>query len=174
MDGPADKQIFAARLVPHRSLSQANFRLLLMIFAGACAITTLPFLLLGAWPIVGFMGLDVALFYFAFRANYRAARAYEEVTVTPLELHVAKVSAKGRRADWRFNPSWVRVERDDHEEYGLQSLALTSRGRKLEIAAFLGPDAKAEFAERLTRALAEARRGPRYDNPAPQVSGGGA
>ncbi|MDB5593749.1 MAG: uncharacterized protein JWM36_710 [Hyphomicrobiales bacterium] len=160
--GPADKQIFTARLAPHRSLSQANFRILMMIFAGACAFTALPFLLLGAWPIAGFMGLDVALFYFAFRASYRAARAYEDVTVTPLELHVAKVSAKGQRADWRFNPSWVRLEREEHEEYGTQSLAVASRGRRLEIAAFLGPEAKADFADSLTRALAEARRGPQF------------
>lgn len=159
---PFDTQIFAARLTPHRSLGPGNFRLLLLCVACASAFVTLPFFLLGAWPIVGFMGLDVLLFYLAFRANFRAARAYEDVTLTPVELQVAKVSSGGARAEWRFNPAWVRLEREEHEAYGTCSLALVSRGRRLEIAGFLGPDQKAQFADVLSRALAEARRGPQF------------
>lgn len=161
MDG-AEKQLFAVRLAPHRSLSQAHFRILLMVFAGACAFTALPFLLLGAWPVAGFMGLDILLFWWAFRASYRAARAYEDITVTPIELHVSQVTPRGARTDWSFNPSWVRIEREVHEEYGTRSVAVTSRGRRLEVGSFLGPDAKADFADGLARALAEARRGPRF------------
>lgn len=123
---------------------------------------SLPFVLLGAWPVAGFMGVDVALFYFAFRANFNAARAYEDVLVTPFELFFAKVSARGRRAEWRFNPAWVRLEREEHEEFGTQKLALVSRGKSVEIAAFLGPNEKADLAKALSRALADARRGPRF------------
>lgn len=161
MDG-AEKQLFAVRLVPHRSLSHAHFRVLLMVFVGACVFTALPFALLGAWPVAGFMGLDILLFYWAFRSSYRSARAYEDVTVTPIELHVSKVSPVGDRTDWSFNPSWVRIEREEHEEYGTCSVAVASRGRRLEVGSFLGPDAKASFADGLARALAEARRGPRF------------
>jgi uncharacterized membrane protein len=157
-----DTQIFAVRLRPHRSLTAGNFRLLMLVFTCASSFVTLPFFLIGAWPIVGFMGLDVALFYLAFRASFRSARAYEDVTLTPVELQVAKVSAAGARAEWRFNPVWVRLEREEHEAYGTRSLALVSRGQRLEIARFLGPGQKAEFAEGLTRALAEARRGPQF------------
>jgi uncharacterized membrane protein len=159
---PFDTQIFAVRLRPHRSLSAGNFRLLLAVFGCASVFVTLPFFLIGAWPIAGFMGLDVAIFYLAFRANFRAARAYEDVTLTPVELQVAKVSARGARAEWRFNPVWVRLEREEHEAYGTSRLALVSRGRRVEIAGFLGPDQKAEFADGLNRALAQARRGPQF------------
>ena len=159
---PSEVEIFAARLKPHRSLTRRNFRVLLTIFAGANLFTGLPFVVLGAWPVAGFMGLDVALLYFAFRANFRAARAYEDVSVTPLELMLAKVSAKGARAEWHFHPAWVRLDREEHEEFGTQRLALVSRGRSVEVADFLGPDEKAQFAGELSRALAEARRGPRF------------
>lgn len=162
MGSPFDTQIFAVRLRPHRSLSGGNFRLLLILFAGMAAFVTLPFFFIGAWPIVGFMGLDVAIFYLAFSANFRAARAYEDVTLTPVELQIAKVSPRGARAEWRFNPVWVRLEREEHEAYGTRRLALVSRGRRLEVAGFLGPDQKAEFADSLTRALAQARRGPSF------------
>lgn len=134
----------------------------MMILSGGSFVTTVPFVLLGAWPVAGFMGLDVALFYLAFRANFRAARAYEEIAVSYFELLVAKVSAKGERTEFRFNPAFVRLDRDEDEEFGTQRLALVSRGESLEIASFLGPAEKADLAEALTRALLEAQRGPRY------------
>ena len=160
--GFENSPIFSARLKPHRSLSRSNFRILMMIFSGASFFSTLPFVLLGAWPVAGFMGIDVAIFYFAFRANFRAARAYEDVKVTFFELALAKVSARGERSEWHFNPAFVRLERERHEEFGTQRLALMSRGKAVEIATFLGPAAKAAFAADLSRALATARRGPRF------------
>jgi uncharacterized membrane protein len=162
-DLASERRIFSARLTPHRSLTRANFRLVLILVGAAGLFTALPFVILGAWPVAGFMGLDVALIYFAFRSNFRDARAYEDVTLTPLELHLAKVSAKGARADWRFNPSWVRLEKEEDEEFGLQRLSVASRGSQVEIAHYLAPDDKARFAADFSRALAEARRGPRYN-----------
>jgi uncharacterized membrane protein len=108
------------------------------------------------------MGLDVAAFYFAFRANFRAAKAYEDVFLTPFELRFAKVSAKGARAEWLFNPAWVRLDRVEHEEFGTQRLAFVSHGRSVEVGPFLGPEEKARLAVDLSSALAEARRGPRF------------
>src|SRR5262249_960826 len=113
-----------------------------------------------AWPVFGFFGLDVLLVYWAFRANYRSARAYEVVTVTPCELTLRKVSSRGRIQQWKLNPLWVRMERDEHEEFGIQQLFLVSRGQKVSIAAFLGAQEKKSFAVALSGALAEARRGP--------------
>lgn len=159
---PEDLLLFDVRLVPHRSLAATNFRVLMTVFALTSTIASLPFVVAGAWPVAGFMGLDVLMLYMAFRANFRAARAYEDISVTPLELLLAKVSATGLRAEWRFHPAWVRLDKVEHFEFGLQRLSLCSRGRCVEFAGFLGPDAKADLASGLTRALNEARRGPRF------------
>ncbi len=156
-----DAPLFDERLQPHRSLGPRGFRVLML---GCCAISTLyslPFYLMGAWPVVGFLGLDVLLLYFAFRANFRAARAYELLRLTSLELLFARVSARGERKEWRFNPVWVRFERVEHEEFGTQRLALVSHGRSVEVGGFLGPDQKAALASSFSAALAKARRGPR-------------
>jgi uncharacterized membrane protein len=152
--------LFDVRLNPHRSLGPSGFRKLMMASFAGGVLVSLPFYLMGAWPVVGFMGLDVLALFLAFRANFRAARAYEELRLTPLELLFARVSKRGARREWRFNPSWVRFERIEHEEFGTQRLALVSRGRSLEVGAFLGPDQKAELATEFSRALAQARRGP--------------
>jgi uncharacterized membrane protein len=159
---PADRELFHARLRPHRSLSASGFRALMLFFAAACFLVAIPFVVMGAWPIFGFMGLDVALVYWAFRASYRDARAYEDVRLTPLELSLAKVSARGARDEWRFSPAFVRLEREEHPELGVQRLSLVSRGRRVDVASFLGPDEKEEFAGAFSHALAEARRGLRF------------
>jgi len=158
----ADEAIFTARLTPHRSLGPRGFRILMGASLAATTAISLPFYLMGAWPIVGFLGLDVVAIYFAFRLNYRAARAYEDFHLSYLELKVARVQPAGRKHEWRFAPAFVRFERIDHEEFGPQRLSLISRGRRLEVARFLGPDQKAEFAGAFVKALAIAKQGRRF------------
>ncbi len=159
---PSAERLFDARLVPHRSLSAGNFRVLMLVFAAAGIFTSVPFVVMGAWPVAGFMGLDVAILYLAFRVNFDAARAYEDILVTPLELLLAKVSAKGVRREFRFQPAWTRLDKVEHEEFGVMRVALRSRGLNVEVGGFLGADAKADLASRLVKALNEARRGPRF------------
>jgi len=119
----------------------------------------MAFLLVGAWPVFGFFGLDVLLLYWAFRLNYRYAAEYEQITVTPSALKVRKVSHRGRAREWELNPLWVKLDKVVHEEFGIERLLLVSRGKQLVIANFLGPDEKASFARALSHALSEARRG---------------
>jgi len=70
------------------------------------------------------------------------------------------VSHHGRVSEWTLNPLWVRIDRDEHAEFGIERLYLVSRGRRLPIASFLGADEMASFAQALSAALGEARRGP--------------
>ncbi len=136
--------------------------------AAVSALYSLPFFLMGAWPVVGFLGLDVALVYWAFRASYRGARGFELLRVSHFELLFARVDARGARREWRFNPAWVRLERFNDEDYGLLRLWLLSRERRWEIGGFLGPGQREEAALGLAKALAQARRGP----DAPQLEVG--
>jgi uncharacterized membrane protein len=158
----SDEAIFTARLTPHRSLGPRGFRNLMAATFLATTAMSVPFYLMGAWPIVGFLGLDVAAIYFAFKVNYRAARAYEDFRLSYFELKVARADPAGQKREWLFAPAFVRFERIDHEEFGLQRLSLISRGRRLDVARFLGPDEKAEFAGAFSKALAEAKRGRRF------------
>ena len=159
---PTGERLLQTRIVPHRSLTPRGFRVLIVVFTLVSVASGIPFVLFGAWPVAGFIGLDVAVLYLAFRANFKAARAYEDILVTPLELLFAKVTPSGLRSEWRFHPAWVRLDRQEHEEFGLQRLSLRSRGLSVEVGRFLGPDEKANVAARLASALSEARRGPRF------------
>ena len=156
----SDPTIFLAVITPHRSLGPQGFLIFMLCLGGLSFVAGMICVAVGAWPIFGFLGLDVLLVYLAFRANYRSAHAYEEVTVTAGELTVRQVNHRGRVREWTLNPLWVRLERIVHEEFGIERLFLVSRGRRLPIAAFLGPHEKASFALALGSALGEARRGP--------------
>jgi uncharacterized membrane protein len=151
---------FRALLTPHRSLGPTGFLVLMAALAGISFITGLVFFLAGAWPVMGFFGLDVLLVYIAFKVSYRSAAAYEQVTMTPSTLTVRKVSHRGKVAEWTLNPVWVRLQREENEEFGLERLFLVSHGRRLPVATFLGPEENANFASALLAALGEARRGP--------------
>lgn len=159
-DNHQEPPIFSAVITPHRSLGRAGFVVLMAAIGAISFVAGMMFLIAGAWPVFGFFGLDVALIYWAFRANYRAAAAYEEVTVTPSELTVRAVSARGKVRETVLNPLWVRLDRETHEDYGIGRLFLVSRGLRLPIAGFLGPHEKESFALALSNALGEARRGP--------------
>jgi uncharacterized membrane protein len=118
---------------------------------------------MGAWPVFGFFGFDVLAIYWAFRINFRHARASEEIRVTPCEFRVRRVSHRGHVVEFVFNPLWVRLDQKIHAEYGVEKLYLVSKGRRVAIASFLGPDEKESFAKALTAALQAARRGPSYN-----------
>jgi uncharacterized membrane protein len=159
-DSCAEPTIFCATLTPHRSLGNVGFLVLMLVIGGVSFAAGMAFLMLGAWPVFGFFGLDVLLIYWAFRVNYRAAKAYEQVLVTPSALTVRKVSHRGQVVEWTLNPLWTRIDRQTHQVYGVERLFLVSRGRRLAIANFLGPAEKEELAAALAAALGEAKRGP--------------
>jgi len=162
-DRDTQPELFSALLTPHRSLNRTGF-VAVMVFVSVVSFATgLAFLLMGAWPVLGFFGLDVLAIYLAFRINFRRARASEEILVTPSELRVRRVSHRGHVVEFVLNPLWVRLDQISHEEYGIEKLYLVSKGRRVAIASFLGPEEKASFAKALLAALQATRRGPSYN-----------
>jgi uncharacterized membrane protein len=158
-----DAPLFSARLTPHRSLSRTGFVALMIFLTAVSFIAGFVFLLMGAWPVFGFFGLDVLVVYWAFRLNFRRAAATEDIVVTPYEIRIRRVSHRGHVVEWTLNPLWVQLDKQVHEEFGIERLYLVSRGRRLSVGSFLGPDEKASFAKALSAALQAAKRGPTYN-----------
>ena len=131
-----------------------------MVLMGAICLvsfgTGLLFYLLGAWPVIGFMGLDVALIYIAFKLNFRALKLYETVDLTQDALTVTRVAPSGRSQCWSFNPYWVRLS--VKPRIGRSSeLSIASHGQRLVFASFLTDGEREDFASALASALADAR-----------------
>lgn len=159
-DPVPESPLFSATITPHRSLGRKGFIIVMCAIGGISFIAGMVFLIAGAWPVMGFFGLDVLLVYWAFKANYRSARAYETVTVTSSDIVVRKVGQRGAVTEMSFNPLWVTLEREPDPEFNAGKLYLVSRGKKFAIAGYLSPKEKDAFTSALRAALNEARRGP--------------
>ena len=151
------RPLFAATLTPHRSLTRRGYR---YVIAVACVLASIPgivFFSLGAWPVIGFLGLDVLAIGWALSASMKSGKQYEEVTLWPDELEVKQVSAKGKVELTRFNPFFVKlvIDRDFNER--TTALHLRTRDADMVIGAFLNPDDKASFAKVFGSALKKAR-----------------
>jgi uncharacterized membrane protein len=155
----SERPVFAAVIRPHRSLGRDGFRIVMTLFCIATIGASIPFIALGFWPIGGIFGLDLLALYIAFRINYRRGQSFEEVVVTPLELLFRRVTHRGEAREWRFNPLWTKLDRESDEDFGLQKLALVSRGERLVIAGELSPPERESLADALGKALADVKRG---------------
>jgi len=149
--------LFDAILQPNTSLEPKGFMLLMVAIASVSFVAGMVFMVAGAWPVMGFFGLDVALIYLAFKANYRWARMYETVRLTSDSLLVERISPSGKVQRWRFQPYWLKVQIDVPAKHDSQ-LVLSSHGKRLKIGAFLTPDERVELARALQDALAGLRR----------------
>ena len=159
----ADAPLFSARLTPHRSLSRGGFIALMAFVTLVSFAAGVMFLMMGAWPVFAFFGLNALIIYWAFKVNFRRAAATEDIMVTPYEIRVRRVSHRGHVVEWSLNPLWVRLEQKANAEFGIEKLYLVSRGRRLSIGNFLGPDEKASLSKALLEAIQAAKRGPTYN-----------
>lgn len=135
---PAD---FHLVLRPNMSLSPRGFFWLMVLFGGVSLGVGAYFWTLGAWPVFGFFGVDVALVYLAFRLNYRHGRRYETLSMRDDTLVFARITPLGEVREWVFDPFWVRIKLErfgeDGEEIG--ALILSSHGKYVSVGAFLSP-----------------------------------
>lgn len=150
---------FDAWLRPHRSLTRRGLAMVLALAAIPSFILGCVFLAMGAWPVTGFLGLDVVLLYAAFRLNNRAAREAERVRLSDTELTVDRHAIDGKAEHWSFQPNWLRVHVDDPPRPD-GKLLLSTHGRSLAIGQFLPPAERVEVADALRSALRR-WRGPR-------------
>ncbi|WP_417309037.1 DUF2244 domain-containing protein [Devosia sp.] len=152
------RPLFAAKLTPNRSLGRKGLRIVVAAIAVLATIPGIIFFSLGAWPIVGFMGLDVLLIWWALSTSMRDGQRYETVTLWPDQLELKQVDGKGSEVLTRFDPNIVKlvVDRDINEK--TTGLHLRTADRDVVIGAFLNNDEKSSFSKVFGTALKRARR----------------
>lgn len=145
-----------AILRPNPPMRPEVLRVILVLVLAINLAFALGFVLRGAWPIAPFMGADVALLAWAFRASRIAAQASEHVKLTASELSVVHRAPKRAPQSAVLNPYWVRVQLEEPADMP-RKLTLVSHGKSVQVGGFLGPRERLSFAQALRRALAAAR-----------------
>jgi uncharacterized membrane protein len=149
---PSEDQAFEAVLYPNQSLGRAGFIALMLAVSSVSVALGLAFALAGAWPIAGFLALDVLLLHLAFRSCRRQAQQREFIRLDATGLYVRRMDAAGGCREWRFEPYWVRVDMDDPPRRD-SFLTLASHGLRLRVGAFLTPKERLDLARALRTAL---------------------
>jgi uncharacterized membrane protein len=151
------KPLFAATLTPHRSLTPTGKRVVIGLVAALALVPGLVFYGAGAWPVVGFMGLDVLGIWAALTISMRGGKAYEVITLWPTALELKKIDAKGGEEVLNFAPNAVKflVDRDYNER--VTALWLKADTRKVPLGAFLSTDEKLSLSKVFGTALRKAR-----------------
>jgi len=148
----APRIFFECVLLPHRSLPPRGFHVLMLLLGLVSLAVGIGFVAIGAWPVCGFFGLDVALLYVAFRISYRSARQRETLRLADADFVVERVSIRGERRVWSFQAFWLRVVLEERSDDSNRLLVL-SHGRSLAIGDFLPPPMRRELADTLRQAL---------------------
>lgn len=143
---------FRAVLKPSRSLSPTGFLVLMAAVTLVNVATGVAFLLLGAWPVLAFCGLDVLVIYLAFRASYRDGRMSETIELDYGRLSLMRQFPSGKLEQFEMNPYWARVQIAETPGRPC-TVSLASHGRELAFANFLGDDERREIANVLREQL---------------------
>lgn len=156
---PADGEaVIRITFWPHRSLGPRGFLLLMAGFGFLAFLLGCLFFYLGAWPVIGFMGLEIGLVWLAFRMNYRAGQHYEELLISPSGSQLARIDASGRAKITELASAWLRAEviKDRH---GRGRLYIRHHADQIEIGRFLPPDEKPGLASAINKGFETARLG---------------
>ena len=152
-EGKSDRT-WSVTLTPHRSLKREGFVAIMVLLVLINFVGGVLFLVVGAWPVTGFMGLDVVLMWWAFRQNFADAQKAERISIQNDVVTVQRLSPHRAPETLEFNRRWLRVDL----EYGaaremIGRLLLTYRGTSTEVASFLGAEERRSLSKALTAAL---------------------
>jgi uncharacterized membrane protein len=148
--------LFDAVLVPNRSLGPKG----MMLVLGGVGVVSfgagIAFFLVGAWPVLGFLGIDVGLLAIAFHIHQKRQRAYERVRLTQDTLIYEQVTWHGLRRCWTFPSYWVRLNVIQDRHPG-PAVTVSSHGLTAMIGRDLSEEDRLDLADRLRAALAQVR-----------------
>jgi len=146
-----------AVLEPPRSLTTRGLNRVMLILGAFSAVFSLGFLLVGAWPVVGFLGAEILVLWLVFQWSFRAQTARTYVRVTAEEVDVRKVDGWGRERRASMASHFARVE-FDRTATGPNALRLATSRTAYPLGEFLTPRERETFARRLMQAISDARR----------------
>ena len=144
--------LFQTVVAPHRSLPAVGFLVVMGALVGLSIAIGVGFMLVGAWPVIGFLGIDIILVYVVFRISYRSARQSEHLRLTAHGLEVVFLDGSGQARRTFIQPYWASVHLEPLAG-GHKRLLIRSHGKTLEIGAFLGSEQKVALAESLSDAI---------------------
>jgi len=132
--------------------------ILMAIIVSISFVAGMTFLMMGAWPVFGFFGLDVALIWWAIKRNYRDAECQENICITDEEVMIVRKWVDHPDQSRTLVRAWTKVKlEEDHDRELIGRLFLSSRETLVEIGSFLSPADRKSLAFELNGILVSPR-----------------
>ncbi len=133
---------------PNHSLSANGSVVLFLVAAAVSGIIAIAFSLFGAWPVMPFAGIELAVLWWALRRTEAHAGDFEKITLEPDRLTVEK--RNGAHVErYEFHPYWTQLEYLQNA----RRLLLRSRGQAIEVGNALTEEEQLVFAKELKQKL---------------------
>ena len=142
------------QIYPNQSLTPKGLLLLMFLITIPASFIGITFFILGAWPVLGFMGLEVLLIYIAFKVLFYKNKFYEHIILDNEKLNILFKKKNKIIKKIELEPTWVQVKIEKIYE-NEDTLILSSHGKKIILANYLIPEERLKLAGKIKSGLRE-------------------
>jgi len=148
--------LLEASLTPSVASKLSTVRWILSLFGCVCVFVGVTFALIGAQPVLGFMGIEIILLFAVYRFCVRNSRLAEQIILSGRSLLFRRIDRYGNVSITNLEPLWLRVE-IGRARGVLRHIVLASKGRTYNVGVFLTPEEKVVLFNTLQRGLKKLR-----------------
>ena len=147
-----NKKLYEITLYPYRSMNKLGFFILMFTLALISFVAGIMFILIGAWPVFGFFGLDVLLIYIFFKLNFRSGKKKEVIILDKKNLIIKFYNPKKIEKIYKLDPNWLKINLIKLKN-STSKLQISSKNKSVIVGSFLRYQEKNDIICSLQKAL---------------------
>ena len=137
------------KIYSNNSLSTKGFYILMASIILPALFIGSAFLLIGAWPVLGFMGLEIILIYIFFKILFYKNNFYEHVILDKSKFYISYNNKNSVINSVNLEPTWLQVKLENNNN----KLQIFTHGKAIELGKCLAIKEKASLAITIQEAL---------------------
>jgi len=142
------------KVYPNQSLTYKGLFFLMLFITIPASYIGISFYFMGAWPVLGFMGLEIILIYIAFKILFKRSESYEHILLDKTKLKIFYNNKNKTLKKIELEPTWLQVKIEDIYK-NKDVLTLSSHGNKIVLGNFLVPEERLKLAKEIRYGLNE-------------------
>ena len=142
------------KIYRNQSLTTRGLYILMFFITIPASYLGISFYVLGAWPVLGFMGFEILLIYIAFKILFYNNKFYEHIILDSEKLNILFKKKNKIIKKIELEPTWVQVKIEKIYE-NEDTLIVSSHGKKIILANYLIPEERLKLAGKIKSGLRE-------------------
>ena len=147
-----ENKLYKISLYPYRSLNKTGFFILMLVLGIISFVAGVVFMMMGAWPVFGFFGLDVLLVYIFFKINFKSGKQKEILILTKNKLIIKFYSSNKILKTSHLDANWLNINLTKSKNE-MSKLKISSKNKSIIVGSFLRHKEKLDVIKSLKTAL---------------------